>query len=77
LMPRTASLGLTQTRQAEELADLRSRTATLIQRWHTLSVLSVGSCWAEWEERLLRVEATVRRAEAAAAERQRQLHSAD
>ena len=42
---------------------LRTRTASAIQRWYELGVLGEGECWIEWESRAVNVEKLVRRAE--------------
>ena len=47
-----------------ELADLRHRTASVLQRWYENGVLGQGECWTEWEGRLIEAEKTLRRQEA-------------
>ena len=63
LYPRLANLELQQNRQAEEMAELRARSAKLIQRWYELRVLGHGECWAEWEVRMEGFEKEVRKLE--------------
>lgn len=70
-----ADIALAQESHARVIAELRVKTATLLQRWHNFSVLSVANCWAEWEERLLSVEAAVRQAEAASLEQNREFQT--
>ncbi|MCJ1257861.1 hypothetical protein MMC24_005687 [Lignoscripta atroalba] len=67
LHPRLARVELLQNSLAGELAKLRLRTASCIQRWYEIGVLGSGECWTEWEERVGVVEKTVRREEAAKA----------
>lgn len=63
LHPRMARLDLLQQSQAKEMAELRSRSASVIQRWYELGVLGGGACWTEWEGRVAQVEKAVRRKE--------------
>lgn len=63
LHPRMAQLELLQESQAKEMAELRSRSATMIQRWYEFGVLGGGECWTEWEGRVANVEKAVRRKE--------------
>lgn len=63
LYPRLAKIELLQESQAREMGQLRTRTASAIQRWYELGVLGEGECWTEWESRAVNVEITVRRAE--------------
>ena len=58
---------LLQETQGKELAELRLRSASAIQRWYELSVLDASECWTEWEGRLSNVEKRVRREEGLAA----------
>ncbi|KAI9802567.1 MAG: hypothetical protein M1833_001639 [Piccolia ochrophora] len=64
LMPRVARLDILQERQDRELADLRRRSAEVLERWYTVTVMGGGDCWAEWDDRCSRVEGSVRRMEA-------------
>ena len=63
LQPRLAKVELLQDSQAREMAELRTRSASVIQRWYEIGVLGQSECWAEWEGRLGNVEKTVRRRE--------------
>ena len=63
LKPRIARVELLQESQGKELAELRSRSASAIQRWYELSVLGGNECWTEWEGRLSDVEKRLRREE--------------
>ena len=65
LQPRLAHIQALQNSQAKEIADLRLRTASVLQRWYEIAVLIGGECWTEWEDRLAGVEKVVRREEAA------------
>ncbi|KAL8653872.1 MAG: hypothetical protein Q9210_001846 [Variospora velana] len=63
LRPRLAQLARLQGRQAQEMADLRARSAKVVQRWYELGVLAQGERWAEWEGRMEECEKSVRRLE--------------
>ncbi|KAI9862007.1 MAG: hypothetical protein M1824_001752 [Vezdaea acicularis] len=63
LQPRIAKVGLEREAQAREIAELRQRTAAVLERWYEVAVLGGGECWAEWEERVQQAERTIRRAE--------------
>ena len=63
LHPRLAKVELVQESQAREMGQLRTRTASAIQRWYELGVLGEGECWSEWESRAVNAEKRVRRAE--------------
>lgn len=58
-----AKLDSLQESQAKEMAELRSRSASVIQRWYELGVLGGGQCWTEWEGRVADVEKVVRQEE--------------
>ena len=45
------------------MAELRSRSARVIERWYELGVLGESECWAEWEGRVGEMEKGVRRVE--------------
>ncbi|MCJ1466840.1 hypothetical protein MMC07_005461 [Pseudocyphellaria aurata] len=64
LQQRIARLELLQEAHARSVADLRLRSASVIQRWYELGVLGGGECWTEWEGRVMNVEKRVRRVEA-------------
>ena len=63
LQPRLDQLSLRQDAQAYEVADLRSRSAAVIERWYELGVVGKSECWTEWEGRLVDVEKKTRRKE--------------
>lgn len=63
-MERVAEL---QEEQGRSVAELRVRTARVLQRWYELGLVGNGECWAEWEGRLEGVERGVRRGEVARA----------
>ncbi|KAL2050482.1 hypothetical protein ABVK25_009316 [Lepraria finkii] len=63
LHPRLANVELLQKLQAREMAELRTRTASAIQRWYELGVLGESECWTEWEARVANVEKKVRQEE--------------
>ncbi|KAI7719159.1 hypothetical protein KC353_g3198, partial [Hortaea werneckii] len=65
LQPRITKLQTKQHEQAQELADLRSRSAMAVEKWYTDGVMEMGEQWADWEERVREVEILVRRREAA------------
>lgn len=65
LHPRLAKVELLQKSQSDEMADLRYRTAAVLQRWYEVGVLGQGECWSEWEGRVMEVEKATRREEAA------------
>jgi hypothetical protein len=63
LQPRIDTLSKRQEEQAREVAELRVRTAKVLQRWYEVSVLGGGEVWGEWEGRIEGVERGVRRGE--------------
>ncbi|KAJ0427014.1 hypothetical protein BJY00DRAFT_306999 [Aspergillus carlsbadensis] len=63
LQPRIDTLSKKQEEQAHEIAELRVRTAKVLQRWYEVSVLGGGEVWGEWEGRIEGVERGVRRGE--------------
>ena len=58
-----AQLELLQESQAKEVAELRLKSAAVIQRWYELGVLGGGECWTEWERRVMNAEKIIRREE--------------
>lgn len=58
--PRIAAASATAERQDRELAALRTASAQLVSRWHSLGVVGMGECWAEWENRLTIAERAIR-----------------
>lgn len=65
LRPRIEKLATKQEQQMGELAELRARSAKVVETWYEGGVLEMGERWAEWEERLRDAEILVRRREAA------------
>ncbi|KAL6718752.1 hypothetical protein ACLMJK_002986 [Lecanora helva] len=63
LQPRLANVDIMQKTQAQDIAELRGRSAAAIQRWYELRVLGESECWTEWEGRIVNVEKLVRREE--------------
>ena len=61
--PRLAKVEMIQESQLREMAQLRERTASAIQRWYEVGILGEGECWTEWEGRVVNVEKLVRREE--------------
>lgn len=45
------------------MAELRIRSARVIQRWYEVGVLGESECWSEWEGRVVQVEKRVRKGE--------------
>jgi hypothetical protein len=64
LQPRIEKAAVRQQQQANELAELRSRSAAAVERWYESGILGMAERWAEWEERMRDVEIVVRRLEA-------------
>ncbi|CAK4031028.1 Hypothetical predicted protein [Lecanosticta acicola] len=62
---RTGKLEAKQKEQAKEFAELRARSAKIVEQWYESGVLDMGEKWADWEERLRDCEILVRRNEAA------------
>lgn len=56
LIPRINTAEVTQQAQAAEIADLRKRSAALLERWYLLGVAGVNECFAEWDERTLGID---------------------
>ncbi|KAI2077029.1 hypothetical protein LOZ37_002957 [Ophidiomyces ophidiicola] len=63
LRPRINRLLKEQEVQADEVAELRVRSALLMQRWIEVGIVGGGELWGEWEERVTRAERAVRRLE--------------
>ncbi|KAN0089431.1 hypothetical protein V8E51_019691 [Hyaloscypha variabilis] len=61
LQPRIAKLEALQAVQNVDIAELRERSAAVIQRWYTVDILRAGESWAELEGRVEQVEQRVRR----------------
>ncbi|CUS07379.1 unnamed protein product [Tuber aestivum] len=56
LLPRINRTEIMQQTQAREIAELRRRSAALLERWYLLGVEGVNECFAEWDERTLEVD---------------------
>ncbi|KAF2162866.1 hypothetical protein M409DRAFT_57921 [Zasmidium cellare ATCC 36951] len=65
LQPRIDKIEARQAQQANEFAELRTRSAKIVERWYENGVLDMGERWAGWEEKLKDCEILVRRKEAA------------
>ena len=52
-----------QAAQADEIAELRARSAVVVKRWMEVGVVGGGEVWGEWEGRVEGVERAVRRVE--------------
>lgn len=65
LVPRMEKLSGVQSGQAREIAELRVRTAKVLQRFYEVSLLGGSEVWGEWEGRIESVERGVRRGEVA------------
>jgi hypothetical protein len=61
LQPRIAKVEALQAAQNSDIAELRARSAAVVQRWYTLDILQAGESWAELESRVGQVEQKVRR----------------
>ena len=64
LQPRIETVRARQEEQIREFAELRARSARLVEQWYEDGVLGMGEKWAGWEERLREGEILVRRREA-------------
>ena len=64
LQPRIARAIAKQEQQAREIAELRARSARVVEQWYESGVLGMGEQWAGWEERIREGEILVRRREA-------------
>jgi hypothetical protein len=62
LQPRIAKLEALQAAQNVDIAELRERSAAVIQRWYTVDILRAGESWAELEGRVEQIEQRLRRA---------------
>ncbi|EAS31317.3 nuclear distribution protein RO10 [Coccidioides immitis RS] len=64
LQPRIDRLLKEQEKQANEVAELRARSALLMKRWLEVGIVGGGEVWGEWEEKVRMAERAVRRLEA-------------
>lgn len=53
-----------QDEQAQAVAELRARSAKVVEKWYVSEVQGMGEAWAGWEERVREGEILVRRKEA-------------
>lgn len=60
LQPRLDKLAAEQAEQTREIAELRTRTALLMQRWLEVGVVGGSEVWSEWEERIEAAERKIR-----------------
>ncbi|EME84925.1 uncharacterized protein MYCFIDRAFT_7188, partial [Pseudocercospora fijiensis CIRAD86] len=65
MQSRIDKLEAKQIEQAQEFAELRARSARVVEKYYESGVLQMGERWTEWEERLKDCEILVRRKEAA------------
>lgn len=65
MQPRIDRLESKQMAQSQEFAELRARSARVVERYYESGVLQMGERWTDWEERLKDCEILVRRREAA------------
>ncbi|KAK3067863.1 hypothetical protein LTR53_014995 [Teratosphaeriaceae sp. CCFEE 6253] len=65
LAPRVEKARVRQEQQARQLAELRVRSARVVEQWLEVGMLGMSGRWADWEERLRETEIVVRRREAA------------
>lgn len=63
LGPRLEKALAVQQAQVLEERELRDRSAHLLARWYERSVLRSGEQWADWEDRLAKMELKLRREE--------------
>jgi hypothetical protein len=64
LQPRIENAWVKQEEQAREVAELRARSARVVEKWLEEGALGMSERWAEWEERVRAVEIKLRRREA-------------
>ncbi|TKA25319.1 hypothetical protein B0A50_06223 [Salinomyces thailandicus] len=64
LNPRIAKVLAKQDEQAQAVAELRARSAKVVEKWYVSEVQGMGEAWAGWEERVREGEILVRRKEA-------------
>lgn len=69
LKPRLESVRKLQDEQASQVAELRARSAALLERYCEVGLVAGGECWAEFEDRVEVTEMAVRRMEVARQEK--------
>ena len=67
LLPRLQRAQVVQAAQQRRAAELRARSARVLEQWFLLGVDGVNQCFTEWDERTFAVDRTLSRAIAAAA----------
>lgn len=65
LEPQIEKIEARQAEQARIFAELRARSAQIVEQWYESGVLEMGERWADWEEKLRDCEIVIRRQEAA------------
>ncbi|KAK5109133.1 hypothetical protein LTR62_007495 [Meristemomyces frigidus] len=65
LRQRIEAVSQKQDEHARGVAELRTRSARIVEHWVEQGCLGMGDKWAEWEERLRGMEIAVRRREGA------------
>lgn len=65
LQPKLDKVRETQEGQIHEVAELRTRSVRLLERWLDVGVVGQGEDWAESEERVRAAEREIRRIEVA------------
>ncbi|KAH8701803.1 hypothetical protein BGW36DRAFT_289204 [Talaromyces proteolyticus] len=73
LQPRLERLLQIQRQQAQEVSELRTRSARLLQRWYELGLVGSSECWADWESRLEDIDHEVKRREAVRDRREKEV----
>ncbi|KAL2076197.1 hypothetical protein VTL71DRAFT_1140 [Oculimacula yallundae] len=61
LQPRIAKVEALQAAQNADIAELRERSAAVVQKWYMSDILGVGEQWAEVEGRVEKAEQRLRR----------------
>ncbi|KAI5817764.1 hypothetical protein BZA77DRAFT_309434 [Pyronema omphalodes] len=61
LLPRLQRLEVLQAAQEKRIAELRARSARVLEEWYLVGVEGVNECFAEWDQRLERTEREVNR----------------
>lgn len=61
LQPRVANVGALQAVHDSEIAELRRRSAAVIQKWYNMDILQAGDNWAGLVGRVEQVEQHTRR----------------
>ncbi|KAL7267565.1 hypothetical protein RUND412_009844 [Rhizina undulata] len=61
LLPQIHRLEVVQETQSREIAELRKRSARLLERWYLVGIEGINECFAEWDERTLEVDKVLSR----------------